>query len=402
LVLKDNYSQAWILGYLAKYALSETLTYQAYIKELASANLINRAVEYLPDDKTILERKTAGIGLLRPELAVLLAYTKIVTKNELLKSDLPEDPFFIQMLETAFPNTINKAYYEASRNHILKREIIATQLSSNVINEMGIVFIYRLQNETGATVSEIVRAHAAASAIFNSKKMQRVIELLDFKIPIAMQYELLFHIRHLVNISTRWFLHSKRLDDNISQTIEHYAARVKILDNLIVELMTGSTKVFLGKLREQFLGAGLTEELANQIASFRVAYTALNIIEIATKHNFDLEKTARTYFLVGENFNLVWFRDHIANDMREGSWNSMARLTLRDQLDVLQKGLTVNIMKAFKKEENVLAAILHWKTRHAASLIRWEKMLAALHESSTIDYSMFFITLSELMHLIEK
>jgi glutamate dehydrogenase len=396
LVLKDNYLQAWILSFLAKYSYADTLAYQNYIKNLEALGHLNRHAEFLPDDKTIVDRHAAGSGLLRPELAVLLAYTKIYLKKELLKSTFPEDPFFAQMISAEFPVTINKVYHQASEEHSLRREIIATQWANRVVNEMGIVFVYRLQSELGATVADIIRAHAVASSIFEAQKMQAVIEALDFKIPLASQYELLFHLRHLMNISTRWFLLENRLKGAIPKIIEHYSSRLKLLEKLMVELMSGATKVYWENLREQFIKASLTPELASHIASYRVAYTSLNIIEVATLYNFDLIKAAKMYFAVGERFNLVWFRDFIANDMREGAWNILARLTLRDQLDALQKGLTIEMMKNSKKEEDLPKAIEQWKLKNTAALDRWEKMLRALHESSNVDYSMFFIVLREL------
>src|SRR5262249_45919484 len=134
LVLRDNYDQAWALGFLTHYSYGDTGIYQAYIKELESSGFLNRKVEFLPDDKTIVDRRTAGSGLTSPELAVLLSYPKIYIKNEILKSDLPEDPYFAQMMETAFPASINKLYPRAGQEHRLRREIIATQLSSRVVN----------------------------------------------------------------------------------------------------------------------------------------------------------------------------------------------------------------------------------------------------------------------------
>jgi len=402
LVLKDNYYQAWVLSFLAKYSYGDTGLYQSYIKDMETLGFLNRRVEFLPDDKTIAERRNAGIGLTRPELAVLLSYTKIYIKNEILNSDLPEDPYFAKMLEAAFPPSINKLYPKAGREHKLHREIIATQLSSRVVNEMGMVFVYRLQTEMGASVAEIVRAHAAVSAIFETQEIQRVIESLDFKMSSDMQYDLQHHVRHLVNISSRWFLHENRLRGNVADIIEHYRARVKQLQEAIMHLMSGFTKQYLENLRDQFAKAGLSKEMAWQIASYRAIYTALNVIDVATKNKFDLMKAAKVYFRVGEYFNLVWFRDHIANDVREGSWNALARLTLRDELDDLQKALTVEIMQLDKKEEDVHKLISAWAAKNANALARWEKMLISIRESASIEYAMFFIILRELNNVIEE
>ncbi|MCD6039859.1 MAG: NAD-specific glutamate dehydrogenase [Gammaproteobacteria bacterium] len=396
LVLKDNYNQALTMSFSALSAVRYSGLYQNYLKELEMTGLVDREVEFLPDDKTILDRKAAGKGLTRPELAVLLAYSKIHIKNEILKSDLPEDPYYIQMLESAFPKILGKSFHAYMKKHSLRREIIATQLSNRIVNEMGITFFYRVQTESGATIAEIIRAHTISSEIFGSAALGKLIDSLGTKIEVSLQYELLHYVRNLLNLSSRWFLRSHYLHNNIKSTIEHFSLRIKKLEGLIPDLMSGETKKYLSSLIEQFIHHGVEEEVANRIAIYRVLYTTLNIIEIATRHKFDLIKTAKVYFHVGAQFNLVWFRDQIAADSREGHWNTLARLALRDELDVLQKMLTVGVMHSNQKEANVNKLIEHWMQNHKRPIERWEQILQLLHGSTSTDYTMFFVALREL------
>lgn len=400
LVLKDNYYQALVMSFSAFAAIKNMSLHTSYIKELETQGILNRKVEFLPDDKELVERKAAGQGLTRPELAILLAYTKIHIKHEILQSKLPEDPYLSQILETAFPLSIQKKFKQAMTEHRLKRDIIATQLSNQVVNEMGITFVYRLQMETGATVEEIVRAHAVASHIFETQEIQKLIESLDFKIPMADQYEMLYNIRNLINLATRWFLHSHHLKEDLQKTINHYSKRIKSLEDLIPNLMAGFTKQYLESLTETFLKSGLPLEIARRIATYRAIYTALNIIDVATQHNFDLIKTAKVYFASGEKINLVWFRDQIARDSREGHWNTLARLTLRDELDIAQRTLTVSIMNKDKDDPSALNLIESWMKDNQRALYRWDRLLSMLHGSTDIDYTMFFIAIRELIGLI--
>ena len=400
LVLKDNYYQALVMSF-STYRARQNITLHAnYIKELESQGILDRQVEFLPDDKKLLERKAAGEGLTRPELAILLAYTKIHIKHDILKSDLPDDPYLSRLLETAFPFSIRKKYKHAMNEHRLRKDIIATQLSNLVINEMGITFVYRLQMETGATVDEIIRAHAVASHIFGTHDLESLVEALDFKISMDEQYDMLYHIRNLINLSTRWFLHSNHIQDDLQSLIEHYSVRVKELENLTPILMAGFTKQYLETLTERFLKAGLPKEVARRIATYRAIYTSLNIIEVATKNQFDLIKTAKVYFAAGERINLLWFRDQIAADAREGHWNTLARLTLRDELDIAQRALTVVIMKNEKKEPDPGKLIDKWMSKNQRALERWDKLLTMLHGSADVEYTMFFIAIRELLGLI--
>lgn len=400
LVLKDNYYQALVMSFSAFHAKRNIGLHTDYIKELENQGILNRKVEFLPDDRELLERKAANEGLTRPELAILLAYTKIHIKQEILKSDLPEDPYLSQMLSTAFPRSIKSQYKHAMSEHRLQRDIIATQLSNYVINEMGITFVYRLQMEMGATVDEIIRAHTVASHVFGTQELQKLIASLDFKISMIEQYDMLYHIRHLINLASRWFLHSNHLKNDLEKLIQHYCVRVKTLQELTPRLMAGYTKEYLESLVDQFLKAGLPKEVARQIATYRAIYTSLNIIEVATNNNFDLEKTAKVYFTAGERVNLLWFRDQLSRDSREGHWNILARLTLRDELDIAQRALTVAIINKNKKEPSHTKLIETWMSRNQRALERWDKLLTMLHGSSSIEYIMFFIAIRELIGLI--
>lgn len=400
LVLNDNYQQALVMSFSAFHAKRNINLHTNYIKELESQGILNRQVEFLPDDRELVERKAAGQGLTRPELAILLAYTKIHIKHEMLMTDLPEDPYLSRVLDTAFPPAVRKKYGHAMSEHSLHRDIIATQLSNHVINEMGITFVYRLQMETGATVDEIIRAHAVASRIFGTHELHKLIESLDFKISMNEQYEMLFHIRNLINLASRWFLHGNHLKDSLESLINHYSLRVKALEELIPVLMAGLTKEYLETLTNRFIQEGLPKEIAKRIATYRAIYTSLNIIEVATKNNFDLVKTAKVYFTAGERINLLWFRDQIASDGREGHWNTLARLTLRDEFDIAQRALTVAIINSDKKETSPVKLIEQWMTHNSRALDRWDRLLSMLHSSNDIDYTMFFIAVRELIGLI--
>lgn len=400
LVLNDNYNQALIMGFTVDHIVKHVGLYQSYLKDLETSGIVDRVVEFLPDDKTILERKSVGKSLTSPEIAVLLSYTKIHIKNEILKSKVPEDPYLSEFLNVAFPQALCKSYANELKNHPLRREIIATQLSNKVVNDMGITFIYRMQAEMGSDVGEIMRAYVVASEIFDTTNLQKLIDSLGPEFPANSQYELMHYVRMLANLATRWFLHNGRLDAKLEKTIKHYSDRVKILEKVVPDLMLGVTKDYSLHVRDKFIKAGLSEDLANRISTIRAMYTSLNVIEVATQHRFDLIQTAKVYFEVGGRFNLVWFRDQIAFDTREGHWNTLARLTLRDELDILQKLLTYVIIKSNKRETNTQVIIDNWIEKNARAIDRWNKVLELLYASPTVDYASFFIAVRELSNWI--
>ncbi|MCC5791820.1 MAG: NAD-glutamate dehydrogenase [Legionellaceae bacterium] len=401
LVLENNYQQALVLSYAAFMAKEDIGLHAEYIKELESKNILNRAVEYLPENKALMERKAGALGLTRPELATLLAYTKINLKEDILHSRLPEDAFLAKKLGTAFPGVINKTYHDALEKHQLKRDIIATQLANAVINNMGLTFIYKTQMETGASVEDIIKAYTVASEIFSSHALQRLIESLDYKVSMSKQLDMIINIRKLLALSTRWFLQNNRINDQLQPLIECYSQAVTSLEQWIPDLMGGATKEYLTELGNEFQKAGLSKDVASRIATYRAIYASLNIIEVAMQNEWELEATARIYFASGERLNLLWFRDQIANDPRESFWNQLAQLSLRDELDLAQRTLTIRIMQKTSPEESAEKRVSAWVDAHQTMMVRWDKLLAMVHESTTIEYSTFFIVIGEFIRLLQ-
>jgi glutamate dehydrogenase len=400
-VLQDNYTQAWSLSYAATYVLDNFNLYVDLIKDYEEKNILDRRLECIPDDKKLIDRKMSRIGLTRPELAVLLAYTKIYLKNELLKSDLLDEPYYADYLVRVVSEMHSEKYAKAMLDHVLRRELLATHISSRTVNDMGIFFISRLQVETGASIPDIVKAYTIVAHIFETRNLIKLIDSVGYKMPLQVQYEMFKHLKHLVTISTRWFLLANRIQKPIHEIVEHFSKNINTILDLIPDLMGGITKSYLDKLADQFVQAGLAPQSARRIAGSRAMYNALNIIEITSSEQTAIRLTAELYFAVGERFNLIWFRDQLNVLGIEGYWSSLSRITLRNQLDTLQKLLTTLIINKRRNHTDAHALITEWTHHHAHLLERWEHLQTLLKSQDTVEFSMFFVALVELTNLLQ-
>src|SRR3546814_13168988 len=100
------------------------------MRTLERDNQVNRAVEYLPDDEALKERRSRGRGLTRPELAVLLSYSKISLFDSLLQSEVADDGFFGRDLIVYFPDALVTASREPLMKPGLRRELLPTILAN--------------------------------------------------------------------------------------------------------------------------------------------------------------------------------------------------------------------------------------------------------------------------------
>jgi len=191
LALADNYYQTQCLSVTGARAEKMLDAQQRFIGQLEKAGRLDRAVEYLPTDEQIAERRAAHIGLTSPELAVLLAYSKMVLFDQLLASELVDDPYVAPVLTGYFPKVLRERYANAMARHPLKREIIATVVANSMINHVGIVFVHRMCEETGANAQEVVRAYILVRDIFDFPALWADIERLDGKVPVQLQNAML-------------------------------------------------------------------------------------------------------------------------------------------------------------------------------------------------------------------
>jgi len=122
LVLQDNYHQNQAISLASYLTPSNMNLYIRYIQKQEQDDRLNRELEFIPDDKTLMERKSAGLGLTRPEIAILFAYSKIILENKIRESDLPEDPYLSEYVKNAFPTPLRKRYGELLSKHRLSNQ----------------------------------------------------------------------------------------------------------------------------------------------------------------------------------------------------------------------------------------------------------------------------------------
>ncbi len=399
LVLRDNYMQTQMLSLEASVALQSTDILRRYMNDLEKSGRLKRKLEFLPDDKVLLERAANGKSLTRPEIAILLAYCKMYLKQDILASDLPEDPYFTKYLVLAFPKPLRKKYLRQMEQHGLRREIVATQLVNNITDHMGINFVERLQRETGASVSFIVRAYTIADSIFSMEDIWHQIEELDFKVSTATQQAMMLQIYYLVRRATRWFVRNSSPDINIEKTIHAFEKPVNELIKELSKLLVNGDKEALEADTKHLINQRVPENLAERIASCNILFTSLDVVEAARKNRFRVIDVAKTYYALGSHLELNWLREQMNAYPIENQWDELARSGFRDDLDRVQRNLSVSVLSLKNKnmkEKSIQEDIDAWLNQNKSLIDRWQNLLADLKSSSNIGFVSYSVILREL------
>ncbi len=210
LVLRNNYLQTQAISMMVQLTGARLGAKQHFISVLEDEGLLNRSLEYLPDDEELTARRKRGEGLTRPELSVLLSYSKIRLYQQLLSSDVPEDEYLAGELVRYFPSPLQRRYSRVMQSHRLKREIIATQVTNSLVNRMGASFTLRMNEDTGAPAAEVAKAYTVVREIFEARDFWAAVESLDNKADAALQTHATLAMWNLLRQATRWLLTQAR------------------------------------------------------------------------------------------------------------------------------------------------------------------------------------------------
>jgi glutamate dehydrogenase len=401
LVLRDNQRQAEALSLSETQAPEMLDVHHRFIRHLEQTARLDRELEALPDADVVQERRSAGAGLTRPELAVLLAYGKIGVYAALLDSDLPDDEHLTEDLARYFPPPLRERFGGPMREHRLRREIVATYVTNSMVDRAGSTFVFRMQEDTGAHASDIARAYAVARDVYDMREFWAAVDELGHDVPAHTQLDLLLEARRLIERATRWLLRKRRRALDIAATIEDFAGGARRLADALPGALVDADRVAWDERETALREDGVPAELAARAASMGALFAALDITEVAETVDRSIEDVAAMHFRLGAQLHLHWLRDRIAELSRDDRWHAMARAALRDDLFTLHRELTADLLRetADGSADDRLAA---WVEDNSLAHRRSMGIIEDIRTSGRADLTTLPVALREVRSLIRE
>ncbi|MCX5343198.1 NAD-glutamate dehydrogenase [Streptomyces atratus] len=400
LVLRNNYAQNVALANATTQSASLLHAHQRFMRRLVRDGDLDRGLEFLPTDRQIRELLNAGKGLSQPELAVLLAYTKITAARELIKTSLPDDPHLQKLLHAYFPQQLREQFPEAVDGHALRREIITTVLVNDTVNTGGSTFLHRLREETGASIEEIVRAQFAAREIFGLGQVWDAVEALDNKVAADVQTRIRLHSRRLVERGSRWLLGNRPQPLEIAGTIDFFRAGVEQVWAELPKMLMGADLDWYQSILDELTEAGVPGELAQRVAGFSSAFPVLDIVAIADRTGKDPLSVAEVYYDLADRLGVTQLMDRIIELPRADRWQSMARASIREDLYAAHAGLTADVLSVGNGTSTPEERFKAWEEKNAAILTRSRSTLEEIQGSDAFDLANLSVAMRTMRTLL--
>lgn len=399
IVLTNAYKQTLSISVTQKYdalQLKEQIRFMHYLER---AEILNRALEFLPSEDELAERLARSEGLTRPELSVLLAYAKMHLKEQLNCPEVYDDPDLADDLISAFPQILQKQFPAEMKQHPLKHEIIATRLANDIVNDMGASFIGRMEDETGSTVVEIAKCYVMSKTVFGMSALWESVCQLDNKISADMQLQLLYESRRFVRRGTRWLLRHRDRNAAISDIIAFYKPTYDGMKEIINQLTVEEEQTEQDEKIKALTDNAVPKQIAQEVVYQNKLYSCFDIADVCKQHQIPLTLVVNIYFSLGSKLELHWFLNQINLQPVANHWQALARAAFREELEWQQRSLTDAVLSTCLAKGSCDIIIDNWLDEHAVLIQRWEHILADFKMSSSHEFAKFSVALREL-HLL--
>jgi glutamate dehydrogenase len=392
LVLANNHRQARTLSIASRHSAERLAEYQRFISRMQADAGLDRALEFLPSDDELLERSSQGLGLTRPELAVLLSYSKIFIKSQLVTSDLHQDQYISRVILDAFPSELVDRYEAALLNHRLQREIIASQLANAMVDNMGVTYVVHLLEFVGGTVADVAMAYVAFAESYGLARW--IDEIASHPgIEEELKLSMLLELIRLGRRCTRWILRHRQQFGTVEDFIVSYGPRVEALITERSKLSETMRNDNWQQQHDQLVASGVNEELALRSAGAGNMVVALPILNVADETGEDPLVVARVFIGVSQALYLDWLSEQLRMLASASHWQAMERDSLSDEVVTHQAALVARCLT------ETAGDVPGWLDQQQDFVREWRRIVEELQHSNIPEFSMFSMACRKLNNL---
>ncbi len=402
LVLADNRDQNAVLGIAAAHAAKMVSVHARFTTDLAARGGLDRELEVLPDDAGFAALEAAGEGLTSPELATLLAHSKLDLTAQVLATDLPDAGAFASRLPEYFPRPLRERFPAAIGAHPLRREIVTTQLVNEMVDGAGMTYAFRLGEELSASATDAVRAFAVTTVVYDLPELW--LELRAPTIPTAVSDEIVLESRRLLDRASRWFLTNRPQPLAVGAEIARFATVVRDLRTELPRLLRGRELAFVRERAAELRAAGIGESCAERSAVLMFGFGLLDVGELVELSERDREpreprEVAALYYGLSEHLGIDLALTSVSGLQRGDRWHALARLALRDDLYGSLRAITLDALREAPPGTSVDAAIEQWETANASRLVRARSALQEVEAAGPLDLATLSVVSRQLRGL---
>jgi glutamate dehydrogenase len=333
----------------------------------------------------------------RPELAILVAYSKRWVARELERCGYADDEWFERDLRAYFPPAVVERCGEFLRDHQLRTQLICMINANAVVNALGPTFVSQLVSERGAGVAEVVRAFRIAVEVTGADALWEEIEDLEGT-DRAAQMEVLGGVDALVESTARWYL-TWAPDASLDETIAAGRDGFQRLTAALPTLGTEERRARRSEIEDRLFSEGVPAEVAAAHALRPELVHAPDMVAVAAATERSIEDVARVFFALGAELRLDWMERELARVRSSTRMQRWALQAVREDAFKARRALAEAALQLSAGAEPVVAVerFLH---KYDGEARRLESFLRALAREGEPDLAGLTLAVRQLGALV--
>ncbi len=382
-VLNDNYRQSLCLSLDSERSLEDIGPFMDLADQLENVGILDRTIHAFPSRKDVLAR--AGKRLTRPELALLMAYSKLALKRTLLEAaSFLQGEWANDLLAGYFPEVVRSRYADHLKDHPLAREIAATMICNKVIDQAGGCFLLCSEGLVPDLLIDAVGLYLAFNQILEGDRWRDAVCALDGKMTTGRQYEYLLQLEGALAHLCRWAIQrGRRLQPRKEEIAEWRAYLREYLDH------------FSESAEFAILGSA-APETSRQLFLNRLRDFPL-LVELSQSAGQDIRVTAELYDEVVTLFGLRQIATLLAEVKARDPWERRLQTALDDRFRAAPARVASMELRMNSREPEAFFRRLGMKSH----LVRLQRIRAELVEAAVPTLAAFAAFASELDTLID-
>ena len=373
IVLEDNRLQALALSIAEQGGAGAVPPQLRLIEALEDRGALDRQTEGLASSEALGRRTSDGLGLTRPELAVLLSSTKLVLQDAIEQSGLPDDPSVAELLIDYFPSAMRKKFKAQIEGHQLRREIIATALANRFVNRMGFVHPFELSEEEGVGLADVTASFVVADRLFRAGELWAELET------AAMPEDVRIYLfRHTAGALRSQMADMIRVGASTTAPSELIAS----LQDRVNKLMTGSEELLTeasirqsDKLRAEFVDMGAPEKLAARVTHLYDMDGAVGLASLSRSAEIDVRALTAAFTDLGERIGLDWAQSTSAMMNPSDVWERLLVAGLSRDFQQMRLEFLRRLSRRKGAKKDPLGTVAAWAQEHAGAIRQFRTMV---------------------------
>ncbi len=368
-VLAHNRAQAAVLVVDQWRSRTQLPAFRDLIGILQGEAGLDRSLAELPTREGLRARRGAYLGLTRPELAVLMAHTKLDLRHRIVQSRLYDDPALDDRLRRYFPRLFADRFPAAVASHPLRGEIIAVELANELIDTMGIAFLVRAVRDSGCDVLDVIRAWVASAAILDAAALRAELDAARDRLSAESERRVTLDFAGPLERATLWLLQTQSTPLSAAALIERLRPPVTALLAVWPETPLPAQRAGFAAGQSALRSAGVPAGLADRLARAADIDRALEIVHIGHAAHVPAALAAAAYLRAEELVDLSWIRGVLRDLLpAEDRWEPRAAAALAEELLDLRRRLALQVLAQRNGDTPIDACVVAFTAGHREQL----------------------------------